>query len=87
MVLGALGYLAVGSVSPAHGYVPNSYLACFNSSEADLLSLERSMSPAINTYVQAGTPVTFSGNSGAPVTFAVASSAAGLSTPEPIMGG
>jgi hypothetical protein len=67
---------------PAQGYVPNSYLACFNSSEADLLSLERSMSPAINAFVQAGTPVTFSGNSGAPVTFVVASSAALLFSPD-----
>jgi len=63
---------------PAQGYVEAPYLACFNSSEGDLLALERSLSPAINTYVQAGTPVTFSGNSGAPVTFAVASSSAAL---------
>jgi hypothetical protein len=40
------------------------------------------MSPAINTFAQTGTPVTFSGNSGAPVTFAVASSAALLSSPD-----
>jgi hypothetical protein len=80
--LGALGCAMTVPASPAHGYVPNSYLVCFNSSEADLLSLERSLSPAINAFVQAGTPVMFSGNSGAPVTFAVASSAALLSSPD-----
>jgi len=67
---------------PAQGYVEAPYLACFNSSEADLLSLERSSSPAINTYVQAGTPATFSGNSSVPVTFAIASSSALLSSPD-----
>jgi hypothetical protein len=40
------------------------------------------LNPAINTIVQAGTPVTFSGNSAASVTFAVASSPALLSSPD-----
>lgn len=83
MALAALGWIVVVFVSPAQGYVPSPpYLACFNSSEGDLLALERSLSPANNTYVQAGTPVTFSGNSGAPVMFAIASSSALLSSPD-----
>jgi hypothetical protein len=44
--------------------------------------LENSLSPVINETVPVGTPVTFSGSSGAPVTFAVASSAALLSSPD-----
>ena len=83
MALGALGWVVVGSVGSAQGYVPSPpYLACFNSSQNDLAVLENSLSPAINTYVQAGAPVTFSGNSEAPVTFAVASSSALLSSPD-----
>jgi len=83
VALGALGCIAARSVSPAQGYVPSPpYLACFNSSQNDMAVLESSLSPAINAFVQAGTPVTFSGNSGAPVTFAVASSAALLSSPD-----
>ena len=83
MALAALGWIVVVFVSPAQGYVPSPpYLACFNSSEGALVSLGRSLSPANDTYVQAGTPVTFSGNSGAPVTFAIASSSALLSSPD-----
>jgi hypothetical protein len=81
VALGALGCLVV-PVSPAHGYVEAPYLACFNNGQGELASLEGSLSPAVNTVVPVGTPVTFSGNSGAPVTFAVASSAALLSSPD-----
>jgi hypothetical protein len=82
-VLGALGWFVTGSVGAARGYVPSPpYLACFNSSEGDLLVLERSLSPAVNALVAVGTPVTFSGSAGAPVTFAVASSPAMLSSPD-----
>ena len=85
--LGALAGVATGYVSPAQGYVPGPpYLACFNSSEADLLALERSLSPpgspAAGGSVQVGAPVTFSGDSEAPVVFSVASSPALLSSPD-----
>ena len=71
------------SAGPARGYVPTPpWVACFNASEANLISLESSLSPASNAFVQAGMPVTFSGSSGAPVAFAVASSPALLSSPD-----
>jgi hypothetical protein len=88
VALGVLGYLVV-PVSSALAYTagpPPPYLACFNSSEADLLSLEHSLSPASSPTaggtVPVGAAVTFSGNSVAPVTFGVASSPALLSSPD-----
>ena len=84
MVLGALGCVVVGFVIPANGYTDNlpPWLFCFNDSEADLLSLERSLGPANDAIVPVGAPVSFSGSSGAPVTFAVASSPALLPIPD-----
>ena len=82
-VLGALGSVVAGCVSPAQGYVPTPPgVICFGAVQANMAVLEGSLSPAINAFVQVGTPVTFSGNSGAPLTFAVASSAALLSSPD-----
>jgi hypothetical protein len=82
VALTALVSVVVGSVAPAQGYVPTPPgVACLYAVQNNLAVLENSLSPAINAYVQQGTPVTFSGNSGAPVTFAVASSAALLSSP------
>jgi hypothetical protein len=83
VALAALSCVAVGSVGPAQGYVPTPpYLTCFNNGQAELALLENSLSPAVNTVVQVGAPVTFSGNSRVPVTFAVASSSALLSGPD-----
>jgi hypothetical protein len=80
---GVLGLVVLGSVDAARGYVPSPpYIACFNDGEADLASLEASLSPAGGVSIQAGVPVTFSGSSGSPVTFAMASSAALLSSPD-----
>ncbi len=83
VALGALGLLVMGSVSPAQGYVPSPpYLNCYNDSQGALGRLEASLTPANGTSVQAGAPVTFSGNASTPVTFAVASSPALLSNPD-----
>jgi hypothetical protein len=83
VALGVLGCVAVRSVSPAQGYVPTPPgVGCLLGSQGNMAVLENSLSPAINTFVQEGSPVTFSGSSGAPVTFTVASSAASLSSPD-----
>jgi hypothetical protein len=84
VVLGALGYLVV-PVSPALGYTagpPSPASMCVAAVVGNELALEARLAPSNGASVQAGTPVTFSGYSGAPVTFAVASSAALLSTPD-----
>lgn len=83
VALTALASVVVGFVSSAQGYVPTPPgTICSLASEANLVSLEGSLSPANNAFVQAGTSVTLSGSSEAPVTFAVASSAALLSSPD-----
>lgn len=89
VALGALGWIVVGSVNPAQGYADTlpPWYYCFNDSQVDLAVLERSLSPANDASVPAGTPVTFSGNSGAPVTFAVASSPGLLPSPDIDSGG
>ncbi|HEY5286437.1 MAG TPA: hypothetical protein VIJ50_04970 [Solirubrobacteraceae bacterium] len=82
VVLFALSLVALGSMTEAKAYsaVPSSWAICLASSESDLTALEASLNPANDTSMHAGTPVMFSGSSGALVTFAVASSAASLST-------
>jgi hypothetical protein len=85
VALGALGCVAMVSViSPAPGYTDTlpPWFICFGASNANLKGLEASLNPANGATVQTGTPVTFSGNSSAPVTFAVASSSALLSSPD-----
>jgi len=85
VALGALGWVVLGSVSPAQGYTagpPEPWVICSGDGRASLSVLEAGLSPADGATVQAGSPVTFSGNSESVVTFAVASSQALLSSPD-----
>lgn len=86
--LGALGYLVV-PVSPALGYTagpPAPWSICFSEKQSNQIVEEHAklLSPADGATVVAGTPVTFSGESGveSPMTFMVASSQALLSSPD-----
>jgi hypothetical protein len=84
VALGALGCLVV-PISSALGYTagpPPPWSICFSASQADLGVLEASLSPANGATVSAGAPVIFSGHSESMPTFAVASSAALLSSPD-----
>jgi hypothetical protein len=81
-VLGVLVWVVMGSVGSADGYVSASSLNCVNSSQANLSALEGSLAPASGATAQAGTLVTFTGNSEVPLRFAVASSLALLSSPD-----
>jgi hypothetical protein len=87
VALGLLGGVAVGSAGPVRGYTastgtPAPWAVCWATVSTDLAVLERHLSPPGGVSVQAGTPVVFSGISGQPVTFAVASSPALLSSPD-----
>jgi hypothetical protein len=82
LVLGALGWVVMGSVGSAHGYVSGEYLNCVNDSQSNLGVLEQSLTPANGATAQAGALVIFTGNSEAPPRFAVASSPALLSSPD-----
>lgn len=68
----------------AEGFVvePPPYTICFNDAQANESALVASLSPAANTTLTVGTPLTLSGSSSAPLTFAVASSPALLSDPD-----
>ncbi len=82
-MFGALAWLAVGSVTQAPAYTvgpPSPALVCSSASQANLGVLENRLSPSDGATVQAGTPITFSGNSGSPLTIEVASSRALLAT-------
>lgn len=82
LTLSALGWI-LGPVGQASGLAtPSPSSICTSASRADQTALEASLYPADGATVQAGTPVTFSGNSASPVTFAVASSSALLSSPD-----
>jgi hypothetical protein len=81
--LGALGYGTTVPALQAQGYVATPpWVICAGASQANMAVLEGSLSPASNAFVQAGAPVTFSGNSEVPVTFTVASSPTLLSSPD-----
>lgn len=87
VALGLLGGVAVGSAGKVRGYMAPTgtaapWAVCWASVSTDLAVLERHLSPPGGASVQAGTPVVFSGLSGQPVTFAVASSPALLSSPD-----
>jgi hypothetical protein len=85
VTLGALGCAMTVLSVPAQGYTvgpPSPALICAGAVVANEAVLEARLGPSEGASVQAGTSVTFSGYSGAPVTFAVASSAALLSSPD-----
>jgi hypothetical protein len=85
VALGALAWVVVGSVNPAQGYTagpPSPAAICVGAVVANEAVLEASVGPSNDASVQAGTPVTFSGYSGSPVSFAVASSPALLLSPD-----
>ncbi len=82
VVLGTLGWVVMGSVSSAHGYVSGEYLRCANDIQSNLGVLERSLTPARGATAQADALVTFTGNSETPPRFAVASSPTLLSSPD-----
>jgi hypothetical protein len=84
VTLGALGCLGVPG-SSALEYTagpPSPSSICFGASQANLGVLEASLSPVNGATVSAGSPVIFSGHSESMPTFAVASSAALLSSPD-----
>lgn len=75
-MLVVLGWAAAEWAAPAHAYVETPQWAkCFNAASVWAATLEVSISPSANTTVEMGAPLTFSGESTAALTFAVASSA------------
>jgi hypothetical protein len=80
VALSALGCAMTVHAVPAQALPP--WFSCFAASNANRVALEASLSPANSATVQTGTPVTFSGSSTPPVTFAFASSTALLSSPD-----
>jgi hypothetical protein len=70
------------AISAARAQAISQWALCGASGLSDLEGLEYGLRPSSGATVQAGGPVTFSGDSGAPVTFAVASSPALLSNPD-----
>jgi hypothetical protein len=84
LIVGALGTLTfLGSVVPASGYTPPelSWANCSGNIASNLTVIEARALPEAGAKVVAGTQVTFSTPSDAPVTFFVASSPALLASP------
>src|ERR1700728_4720148 len=84
VALGALGCVMTAPTRSAQAYTAKIEPGdeCYAASQADLGALEARLGPSNGVTVQTGTPVTFSGYSGSPVTFAVASSPTLLSSPD-----
>jgi hypothetical protein len=61
---------------------PPPYAICSSGAQTDEDVLVNSLTPAENATVPVGTPLTFSGDSSAPLTFAIATSPALLSNPD-----
>jgi hypothetical protein len=83
--LATAGWMVFGPARPAVAYTigpPSEGLKCTGESLAALGVLEAHLSPANGTSVQAGSSVTFSGESSAPLTFSIASSPELLSSPD-----
>jgi hypothetical protein len=78
----AMAVPAVPAQAVVEGGTLPPWFICYAGSNANRVALETSLSPANGATVQTGTPVMFSGSSEAPVTFAVASSLALLSSPD-----
>jgi hypothetical protein len=84
--IGTAMIIATGSVAAvtAHAYTvgpPSEASICSSEASAALAVVENFLSPANGSTVAAGTPMTFSSDSSQPVSFAIASSEALLSTP------
>jgi hypothetical protein len=79
-----VGLVALVFVGSARGYTAEitPQDECYAAGRAAVAALEVKLAPSNETTVQAGRAVTFSGYSEAPLTFAVASSAALLSSPD-----
>jgi hypothetical protein len=86
-ILAALGVLSATPTAQGIAQPPPAYANCFSSSSANEAALIHSLTPAENATVSAGTPLTFSGSSSAPLTFAIATSPALLSTDPDIADG
>lgn len=82
--LGALGCAVTLVIMPVQSYAtsPSPQSICTSATEAAMTGLEANLSPANGAEVKAGTSVIFSGPSESPLTFAVASSSALLSSPD-----
>ncbi len=84
--IGAAMVIAMGAVAAvsAHAYTvgpPSESLLCSSEAIAALGVVENFLSPANGSTVVVGTPITFSSDSSQPLSFAIASSEALLSTP------
>lgn len=78
--------IATGAVAAmsAHAYAiepPSESALCWAEASSALAGVENFLGPANGSMVAAGTPITFSSNSSEPLSFAIASSEALLSTP------
>jgi hypothetical protein len=84
LALGLLaGAISLFTYASAQAYVETpGGVGCFNDAMANKAALEYSLTPANGATAQAGSTVSFSGRSAAPVTYAVASSMASLSQPD-----
>jgi hypothetical protein len=71
-----------GSPATAHAFPENPEGGCFAQASSGFAVTESWLAPPSNTTVIAGTPVTFSTRSEAPLTIAVASSPALISSPD-----
>jgi hypothetical protein len=80
----AVALAAWGTAARADAYVVETppWLPCFLDGQAEKASLEASLSPANGATAQVGQAIEFSGHSNAPLSFAIASSAAQLSSPD-----
>lgn len=85
--IGAAMVIATGAVAAvsAHAYTvagqPSEANICYAAASTALAVVENSLSPANGSMVATGTPITFSSDSSQPLSFAIASSEALLSTP------
>jgi hypothetical protein len=84
VTLAALGCVITAFAVPAQAFeVPTPpWAICSSAAQAAMSALEAHLSPANGVTIQAGTPVTFSGEFSQALTFNVASSPTLLSTPD-----
>lgn len=79
-----VGLLLASGVAPLGSQASElpSWFLCARARDAERIPLEKTLTPANGATIEAGTPVTFSGSSASPLSFAIASSPALLSTPD-----